>query len=275
MREGASLDTTSRIKLARVAQDANAVGLAEELLSPAVEALDGREDLESALATARDARLADLEDRIAARLKALFPGSESLEHRRLVRLLHDRNYVGAAAIAREGLGDETSARFYEALARYLSGTHVPNYHALIAEAGHDIELADAYRMACVRDALSRQLLVHAFDLILPLPTAPAQARRGERLLLDAVEALLLESGRGSGWPVPRERLQGATLALVERLAGDPGNRALRVGLVKLMQPTIAETLGLALMAFLVLQLARRPIELRKGAPRAQPRWIGW
>jgi hypothetical protein len=269
------LDSSSRVKLARVAQDANAYGLAAELLSPAIDGLDGREDLESALATARDGRLTDIEERIAARLGALFPGSASVQRRQLSHLARTRDYTGAASFAREKLGDVQSAIFYDALARHLSCQDAPDYHALIGEAGGDGASADAYRMASVSDALARKLLVHAFELVMPLPSTAQQSPRGERLLLETLEALLLASSKDGTWPIPPDRFQAAVLVLIERLAANPDNRALRVGLVELMQPAIAGTAGLALMAALVLQLASRPIELREGkAPgRAAMDWL--
>lgn len=271
---GTELDSSSRVKLARIAQDANASGLAAELLVPVIDGLNGREDLESAMATARDVGLTDLEERSAARLEALFPGSASVQRRQLRQLVKNRDYAGAASFTRE-IGDNRGAMFYEAVARHLLSREVPDYRSLIAEAGRDTALAEAYRMACVRDALARGLLVHAFDLVMPLPSTPHQLLRGERLLLQTLEALLLLSSKDGGWPVSRDHFQAAVLALIERLAADPENRALRVGLVELLQPAIAGTAGLALMATLVLQLASRPIELRKDAAlgRSGMEWL--
>ena len=264
----AELDPISRAKVARVAQDANASGLAAELLSPIIDELDGCEDLESALATARAARLTDTEAKLAARLEALFPGNASLQHWQLEQLVRSRNYASAANFAREKLGDDRGAVFYDALARHLLCQHVPDYLELIAEGGCDRALVEAYRMASVGDALARNLLVHAFELVTPLPSTPEQSKPGERLLLDTLEALLLASSKGGEPCIPHERFLVAVLSLIERLAADPDNRALRVRLVELMQPAIAGTAGFALMAVLVLQLASRPIELRKGgAPR--------
>lgn len=275
LRDCRQLDASSRIKLARVAQDANAVALAREVLAPAIDVIDSREDLESALATARDAGLIDLEDRAAARLQALFPGSESLTRRHLVSLLQDRNYQAAAVVARDSLGNEPQARFYETLARHLSGEQPPDYRALIAEAAGDVALSDAYRAACARDALTRHLPLHALTLAMPLPRTDGPARRTEQVLLKTLEALLLSSSEDHGEPVSRERFQEALLALVERLAADPGRSAIRVGLVELMQPAVAGMTGLALMAVLVLQLAARPVERRPGGLRgtADLEWL--
>lgn len=275
LKPGEAPDASSRVKLARIAQDANASRLSAELLTPIIEALDGREDLESALATSRDGGLTDIEDRVASRLETLFPGSVSVQQRKFRQLVRDRDYAGAAKFARDTLADERGAAFYAALARHLSGQGVPDYYALIEEAGRDAALAEGYRMAAANDALARKLLFHAFELVTPLPTTSEEFARGERLLLKTLEALLLASGKDGQWPVPRERFQAAVLSLIERLAADPDNRALRVGLVELMQPAVAGTTGLALMAMLVLQLASRPIELREGgAPgRARMDWL--
>ncbi len=270
-----TLDAAARVKLARIAKDANASWLAEELLAPIVDGLDSREDLESALATARDTNLNGVEERTAARLGTLFPGSASLDHRQFDQFVQKRDLAKAAAFARERLRDERRAVFYETLVRHLSGQQVPDYHALIAEGGADSSLADAYRMEAVNDALARKLSVHAFELVMPLPSTPEQSRRGERRLLDTLEALLLVSSKGGVLPVSSDRFQGAVLVLIERLATNPNNRALRLGLVALMQPAIAGTMGLALMAVLVLELASRPIELRKGGTlgRAGMDWL--
>ncbi len=272
---GSELDPSSRVKLARVAQDANASRLAAELLTPVMDALDSREDLESALTTARDGRLADLEHRTAARLEALFPGSASWHHRQLRQFVRDRDYAGAAIFARDKPGDHRDAMFYDALARHLSCQQVPDYHALITEAGGDGALAEAYRMASVSDALARKLVIHAFELVTPLPSTPEQSQRGERLLLDTLEALLLVSSKDDEWPIPRDRFQAAVLSLIERLAANPDNRALRVGLVELMQPAVAGTAGLVLR-WRRWCFSSRPARssFGKAARRGEPEWTG-
>jgi hypothetical protein len=118
-------------------------------------------------------------------------------------------------------------------------------------------------MTCVSDALARGLVLHAFELAMPIPETSAQTERGEKLLLEVLEAILLLAGEGGELPVPVERVQAAVLSLIERLAANPGNKALRFGLARLVQPPVAGMTGLALMAFLVLKLASRPIRLHK------------
>ena len=272
---GRALDGCSRVKLARIAEDADASALASQILGPAIDALDNREDLESALVTARNIGSDLLEEQVAARLNSLFPGSASLRQRRRRLAASSRDYKGAAAIAAEAPGDEASVKFYETLSRFLSVEQVPDYHALLSEAGRDQAMTDAYRMASVSDALSRKLVVHAFDLATPLPSTQAQQERGERLLLRTLEQLLLAIGSTGALPVASGDFQAAFVTLIERLAAEPSNQALRIGLVRLVQPAVAGTTGLALLAAVVLQLASRPIQLRKGgAPgKAGMAWL--
>jgi hypothetical protein len=260
---GARLEQPIRVKLARIAQDANASALATQILSPAVEELNSCEDLESALATAHDAGSAELEEKLAARLEAMFPASHALREHRRRALRAKRGYARIAAMYAEEEGGHTKAEFYGRLASFLSVPHVPHYHGLIASAGGDISQTDAYRMACVNDALVRKLLIHAFELALPLPTTPVQTGTGELLLLKTLQEILLHVQKGGELPVSLEQIQEAVLSLIKQLAADPSNQALRIGLADLLQPSVAGMTGLALMAKLVHDLVSRPIRLVK------------
>lgn len=252
-----------RVKLARIAQDANASRLAVELLGPAVDRLSSLEELESALATAHSAGATKLEETISGRLADLFPGSQGIQQRERRALIAARDYAGVAAMLASQGDKYDNVMFFNRLAQFLSTSDIPDYLGLVSSAGSDIALADALRMACVRDALQRQLIVHAFDLVLPMPKTPEQAERGEKLLVEVLEAILLRAGSGFALPVPSKRVQAAVLALIDRLAADPTKRALRFGLARLVQPSVAGTAGVALMASVVLELASRPITLAK------------
>lgn len=258
---GLELDAPMRVKLARIAEDANASRLAVEILSPAIAELHSREELESALATAQDAGSTELVKIVVERLNVLFPGSPGLRQRLLHALLSNRDYAGAAGLVAEE--SDCGGEFFNTLARFLSGDDIPDYLGLIALAGSDTSQADAYRMACVNDALSRKLIPQAFDLAMPLPTTQAEAGQGERLLLRVLENVLLLKGQGGALPVPMGDFQAAVISLVERMAARPENQGLRGRLAHLIQPSVAGTMGLALMAFIMLDLASRPIRLEK------------
>ena len=150
---GSKMDASSRVKLARIAQDANASRLASELLSPAVDQLDSMEDLQSALATARDSGYGELEERIASRLDSAFPNSPGIRARKRRIMVAARDYSGIAEMLTRQGDDQAGIDFFRELARFLSVTETTNYLALIASAGGDAALAEAFRMACVQDAL--------------------------------------------------------------------------------------------------------------------------
>ncbi len=263
MASGRKLDAPSRVKLARIAQDANASRLASEVLGSAVDELVSLEDLESALATAHDTGSAQLEQRVAGRLATLFPDSPGLRLLRRRALLDARDYGGLSALLAGEPDGRSSGEFYGRLAQYLSVPGTPDYYALIATAGGDVSVADALRMACVSDALQRQLVLHAFELVMPIPKTPAQVGRGERLLLQVLEKVFLLVGEGDRLSITIDRLQAAVLALVEHLSADPANQALRVGLVSLLQPSVSGTTGLGLITSVVLNLTSRPVQIEK------------
>ena len=266
---GCQMDASLRVKLARIAQATNASNLAAEILAPAVNELDSREDLESALATAHNLGSTQLELAVAERLGNLYPGSPGLRLRRQRALLASRDYAKAADIFAEETDGQANSDFYGTLSEFFSGSEVPEYRALIASARGDISQADAYRMACVEDALARNLVHRAFQLVIPIPSTPAQKEHGESLLLQVLEEILLLARKGGVLLVPSDEVQAAVLSLIERLAANPNNHALRFALVRLVQPSVAGTMGMALMASVVLNLFSRPIRIQKQPTSSQ------
>ena len=270
---GRTMEATARVKLAKIAEDANASTLAAEILDPAIDELESLEDLESALKTASESGPPQLEERAASRLSTLFPNSAGLRARKRRMMTRVRDYRGIAETSgREG--DHVNATFFGGLAQFLSVNGTPDYLALIASAGTDAALADAFRMACVEDALQRHLVVHAFQLVLPIPESPAQSKSGERLLVRVLEAAFLSSRNGVR-PLSDEDLEAAVVAIIDRLALDPANQRLRVDLAGLIQPSVSGHTGLALMAAIVLRLGSRPLEAPKAKTLAsvQADWI--
>ena len=166
------------------------------------------------------------------------------------------------------------AEFFGRLAQFLSRPDTPDYPALVASAGSDTALADALRMACVRDALQRQLIVHAFELVVPLPKTPAQAERWERLLVEVLEAILLLAGKvalcrflANGFKRPCSRSSNGSRPI------RPSRRSGSVSRDSCSRPSL--DLGLALMASVVLKLASRPITLdkREAPGHAKMDWL--
>lgn len=253
------LDPSTRVRLGRIAEDAGAAQLAAELIAPCVDALESREDIESALGTFehRDDALAA---RIATRLGARFPNAEGVRRHRHQQLLRVRDYAGLADFLRES--DPAQADFYARLAEAFAGNAVPNYLGLI-QSGGTTEISDNYRLASIVDALARGLIWHAFNLVGDTPKGLAQAKRWEGLALEVLERGFLQAGPG-GEPVAGMESTEALLGrLVERLASDPMNARLRSGIVDLLKPDVAGLTGIALIAKHVLDLAGRPVAVDK------------
>lgn len=258
---GENLDPSTRVRLGRIAEDAGAARLAGDLIAPCIDALESREDLEAALGTLehRDEALAS---RIASRLEARFPNAEGVRRYRRQQLLRARDHGGLADLLRES--DAARADFHARLAEVFSGTAVPDYVGLI-QSSDTTEISDGYRLASIVDALARGLVWHAFNLVGDIPKRPAQAKRWEDLGLEILERGFLEAAPG-GEPVAGIEATEALLGkLIERLANDPMNTRLRSGIVDLLQPNVAGTTGLALIAKHVLDLAGRPVVVEKGA----------
>lgn len=256
---GASLLPSARVRLARIAGEANALRLAGELLAPAIAELDTLEYLETALGIAMDGDLTVIAAAAAARLDALFPGNESVARRDLRRFAAERQYALAADVAADRLQNGESAAFYRILDQNLGGTTVPDYSSFIAQAGTDQDLATAYRMAAVDDAIARALPIHAFELVQPLPIG-AHAARGERYLIHVLGQIFLLAGSKGAWPIGRERVEDAIVALLKRLADDPSRADLRVSLSELLEAPASGTDGLAILAIINAKLANQTIK---------------
>lgn len=145
-------DPYARVRLARIATDAGASGLARELLEPCIDKLESREDLESALGTLRSIGADALEKQAADLLEARYPGAESVRRHKLEQLLRKREFGDAADLLRDD--DPERAAFYELLNTSFSGDGVPDYISLIGSI-EDAKQSDAFRLASVDDALAR------------------------------------------------------------------------------------------------------------------------
>lgn len=255
------IDHPTRARLARIALDAGASSLARELLEASVDELNSREDLESALRTLISANASALANRVANRLEKRFPGSEQSRRYHRIQRLQARDYTAVADLWRDE--DSAEAEFYDALAAAFTGDQVPDYLGFIQTAKDEAQ-ADAYRLACVDDAVARGLTVHAFELVVSPPATPSFFPRWEKRLLYVLERCFLDAGDDGNLPVEITRVQDALRTLLGRLVENPLNIALRVGLVELLRPSIAGTKGLALIAKLILDLASEPIKPTKG-----------
>ena len=265
------IDPSTRVRLGRIAEDAGAARLAGELIAPCIDALESREDLESALGTLehRDEALAV---RIATRLEARFPDAEGVRRHRRQKLLRARDHAGVADLLRAN--DPARADFHARVAEAFAGTGVPDYVGLI-QSGETAEVSDGYRLASIEDALARGLIMHGFSLVGDIPKGLAQADRWEGLALQVLERGFLQAGPDGEPAAGIDATEELLGKLIGRLACDPMNARLRSGIVDLLKLEVAGTTGLALIAKHVLELAGRPIAVDKGATEgsANMEWL--
>lgn len=255
------LDARSRLKFARMALDASALDIAHRALDSAIDHLADLEHLESALTIAVELGSQDLQTRCARRLSDRFPHSGAIRDFRRRELLANRDYRG---LARLDSDDTCSSAVYATAADHLSTEATPNYKGLLADAEH--QQRDALRELCVRDALDRHLFDHAITLALPHRDRPPQTEDLERLLIRTLESTFIHVQPDGELPASEPQVQAAYLALIRRLAADPGNQRLRGDIERLIGPQVAGTAGLALAMSAMLRLAQGAIRPRGSRP---------
>jgi len=258
--EGAS--PFSVAQLARIAQDAGSSVLAAKLLNSAIDGLRSLEELEMALGTADEIGDADVEQRIAARLEALFPHSPGLHLYRAGARLSTRDYVGAASEFAQVPNLAEVCQLYTALAELLKGQDTPNYSLVLEEVtGTMPEQASRARTACIEDALSRGLLLHALTLGTAANMRGPMARRTARLLLKITERLLLGCERARTNAISDD-LKLSVVRIVEYLSTHPDDGETRLGLARLVSVQVCGSLGLPLIITATLDLVGRGFSLR-------------
>ena len=259
------LDAQSRLKLARMALDASIADIARQALDSAIDHLGNLEHLESAFTIAAELGSQELQTRCARRLTDRFPRSDAIRDFRRRELLANRDYRGLALLYSD---DTNSSAVYARAADHLSTEATPNYTGLIAGAEH--QQRDALRELSVRDALDRNLFDHAITLALPNPDRPPKTEGLERLLVQTLESIFIHAPPDGQLPTSDPQLQAVYLALIRRLAADPGNQRLRVDIERLVSPQIAGTTGLALAMSSMLRLAQVAIQPRPSRPPQRP-----
>ena len=264
------LDAPSRLKLARMALDASASDAARRALDSALDDLADLEHLESALNIALELGSQQLQSRCVRRLMDRFPHSREIRNFQRRELIANRDYRG---LARFDPNDAKSSTVYATAADHLSTASTPNYTALIADA--EQQHRDPLRELCVRDALDRHLFDHAITLALPYSDRPPKTEGLERLLVRTLESVFIQPRRDGQLPTSEPQLHTAYLALIRRLADDPGNLRLRVDIERLVSPQVAGTAGLDLAMSAMLRLAQVAIRPRdsRPPPHTSPSWF--
>jgi len=187
-------DPKARLKLAGIAQRAEDLNLAKEILAPVIASLADQEDLEIALKIA--VRVSDpaIIRVTRSRLEKLFPQSVELWKHRLTELLDAGNYQEMLVLleAKESPEEAQLALFFRTLATALQSRNKPDYNNTLRVIEQTVpELADWARILCARDALARDDCMTAIRICLPTEgrvVTPTTAR----MLLWAVRQMLLQ-----------------------------------------------------------------------------------
>lgn len=265
LNSGRNLSPEGRVKLALIAAEAGAHGLASEALGPAIGALNVQELLEPALTIAANLGETSLEDQCATRLERMFPDSRHLQRHRLIALFRKRDYASVAAMLAAplaGIGSDDAA-FYARLADGLSTQDKPNYQSILSEvadrcSGH---LAWA-RLMCIRDADARGLFEEALELAMYVELTGALAKQLTWALLHAVEQLLIRRNKDGELGIDPSNLGEPIMRVVRYLAHNPADGETRVALAKLLSAQVTGSYGLPVIAAAMLKLAQEtPVPL--------------
>lgn len=240
---GPAPDSSIAVIFARTAYDAGSDRLARELLAPLPTQLTDRDDLRRAVDTAERLDARSLVEAFAERLRRLFPDDAYLAARHREALAEAGDYAGLAALTGDPL--------HRLLAKHLTGDAMPDYDALIAEASDDRSRL-ALRLTAADDALKRNHAVEAFDVLEGAAPAADQQSAFDQRLLKVLKVTFLTPAVNAA--VGDDRIAGALERLIRSLAANPDKSYLRVGLARLLSPTVAGLGGLSLLVMLVLTL---------------------
>lgn len=254
------LDAPSALRVAILAEEADAEKRAVELLAGATDGLEVQEDLQNALQLAEKLKQPQLIESLSNKLARRFPNSPGLRRHRLSLLLTDRNYAAAANLFAGGATPED--------------VEAHGYYSLVAAV---LLEHDRFDMRATLEELSRKY--------------PSRARQSLRvcvLHLEAIgrrgEALRAIAAASATTPDVDKRALGLALDVLERgrlvldaqidddlvlhvvewLTGEvarlPSDGFLRLRLARLVSPEILGSNGLPVIATVVLSLFNRAVQ---------------
>lgn len=241
-------------KLARIAADSGATFLAAQFLRPAVDKLSTIEGLALAIDVASEISERDIEETAALHLEQLFPEHPVLLDRQLKRLDADDDYEGLAKLW-ERLGNAEMSELCSALAKLLPSESVADYAAIRKTL---IQRFDSWQvnLLLVRHARRRKLFMHALDIA---TSGKIDRPAAARFILNIVEDLTLTRDEQGHLVISGEQLKDAIAKVIAYLAENPTDGHTRSRLAKILSLEVTGTMGMALIAALVLDFMRWPL----------------
>jgi tetratricopeptide (TPR) repeat protein len=251
------------LRVAMIAEAADADDVATELLRGAVSGLRVREHLELAVEVAGRIGHEALVGTAEQELHSRFPNSGALRRHRAAKLADEGRYGEAARLLE---GDQTpNAEFWSLLAEYLEtpdATEIQAFMQAVAERLPDW-LEDA-RRAGARKLADEGRGEEALGLLLRDASHVAIDRADAFAVLDVVQRSAIQ-----GIPISDSLLADAIERVVETLSLRPTDTTLRFRLLRTLSPEVLGHTGFASLAYVTISLAGRPMlvqEPRKDIP---------
>ncbi|UXU90019.1 CHAT domain-containing protein [Burkholderia sp. S-53] len=254
------------VLLAQAAVDAGALQFAEPLLERAIKELDSIEGLELALEIAASLDNSGAQQRAIARLESLMPDARAAKRAKL-RLATAAGDFGAAfhLLTPEAQADEVG-RVYAFLAKHIGPeVQVPNYAHVKQHLDSIPTWQGLSKFVCTKDALRRNLVWHAYSLVLDGSSVENLARRDVHLVLDVLEKLLSLPNAVDEHAMETD-VRHTVATVIGYLALHPADTPTRLRLGHLLSTGVAGRLGIAILAHIVMKEFERPVTARPYSP---------
>ncbi|HEY0974620.1 MAG TPA: CHAT domain-containing protein [Solimonas sp.] len=254
---GVKRATDASIKMAKIAQDGGATLLATDLLRGSYRQESSKEMLSMALDIAEKLDSVDLASHVLARFSELYPGSDEVKKYAVRVALRSGHYADAFETVN---GDP---RFIElsAMAGFLleklGSSGMPDYLAIQQELQSKNPIwRRAASLSLVKDALRRNLPLHAFGLLENFP-----AEFGPHVKVDALERLISDKTLMQDTRY-HDHIQLLVLQLASYLAQNM-DAEIRTRCTRALSISVSGSLGMPVLIKTALDLAGKPIALQK------------
>lgn len=257
--DSATVDAT--LKLAQIAAEAGGLVISRQLLERCLPQLVSLPDYEVAMEVAQLLGSDQLLNQIEFRYQTRYPGQAAQQRLSIQRLIK-------AGLYREALESTTNPS--EAMASaltfchaHLSAQDIPNY----PEAARLLRRNESWsRLAfvwIVNDALRRQLIAYAFELVFGYFKPSKMETIGDHAF-SVMRELLLSVHKGGVWPVADERVNEAFRHLISHVARNPEEPSGRFKLENLLSHKVAGQRGKAMLLYQAIH-AKQP-QIAEKAP---------
>lgn len=245
--DSAAVDTILRI--AKIAAEAGGLVISRQMLERCLPQLVSIPDYEVGMEVAQLLESDQLLDQIEAMYRTRYPGQATQQRRSIHRLINAGAY-------REALESTTNPSEAVASALVFCQTHlsvqgIPNYPEAARLLRGDESGAHLAFVWMVNDALRRQLIGYAFELVFG-DFKPSKMETIGNHAFSVMRELLLSVQKGGVWPVADERVNKAFGRLISHVARCPGEPSGRFKLENLLSHKVAGQRGKAMLLYKVL-----------------------